>query len=64
MIILSFQLRKIEKAVIDTIETSSQVLFNWFSDNFMKANSSKKVLTKVRNELKRPKTSYNDLKTS
>ena len=56
MIILSFQLRKIEKAVIDTIETSSQVLFNWFSDNFMKANSSKKVLTKVRNELKRPKT--------
>ena len=56
MIILSFQLRKIEKAVIDTIETSSQVLFNRFSDNFMKANSSKKVLTKVRNELKRPKT--------
>ena len=30
--------------VINTIETSSQVLFNWFSDNFMKANSGKSHL--------------------
>ena len=26
------------ETVINTTETSSQVLFNWFSDNFMKAN--------------------------
>ena len=29
---------------INTIETSPQVLFNWFSDNFMKANSGKSHL--------------------
>ena len=43
MITLSIQLRKTETA-INTIETSSQVLFGWFSDNFMKANSSKSHL--------------------
>ena len=30
--------------VINTIETSSQVLFDWFSDNFMKANNCKSHL--------------------
>ena len=43
MVALSIQLRKTE-TVINTIETSSRVLFNWFSDNFMKANSGKSHL--------------------
>ena len=43
MIALSIQLRKTE-TVINTIKTSSHVLFNWFSDNFMNANSSKSPL--------------------
>ena len=43
VITLSIQLRKTE-TVINTIETSSQVLLNWFSDNFMKANSGKSHL--------------------
>ena len=32
------------ETAINTIETSFQVLFNWFSDNFMKANSGKSHL--------------------
>ena len=43
MITLSIQLRKTE-TVINATETSSQVLFDWFSDNFMKANSGKSHL--------------------
>ena len=43
MITLSIQLRKTETA-INTMEISSQVLFDWFSDNFMKANSGKSHL--------------------
>ena len=43
MITLSTQLRKRE-TVISTIETSSQVLFDWFCDNFMKADSDKSHL--------------------
>ena len=36
-----YSAEKNRETVINTIETSSQVLFNWFSDNFMKANSGK-----------------------
>ena len=36
--------QKNRETVINTIETLFQVLFNWFSDNFMKANSSKSHL--------------------
>ena len=36
--------QKNREAVINTIETSSQVVFDWFSDNFMKANSGKRHL--------------------
>ena len=36
--------QKNRETVINTIETSSQVLFDWFSDNFMKANSGKSHL--------------------
>ena len=43
MITLSIQLRKTER-VINTIEASSHVLFDWFSDNFVKANSGKSHL--------------------
>ena len=43
MITLSTQLRKTE-TVINTIETSSQVLFDRFSENFMNANSGKSHL--------------------
>ena len=32
------------ETVINTIETSTQVLFNWFSDTFMKTNSGKSHL--------------------
>ena len=32
------------KIVINTIETLSQILFNWFNDNLMKANSGKNHL--------------------
>ena len=35
---------KNRETVIDTIETSSQVLFNWFSDNSVKADSGKSHL--------------------
>ena len=41
MITLSIQLRK---TVINATETSSQVIFHWFSDNFMKAKSGKNNL--------------------
>ena len=40
MIALSIQLRNRE-TVINTMETLSQVLFNWFSDNFMETNRGK-----------------------
>ena len=43
MVTLSIQLRKRE-TVINTIETQSQDLFNWFSDNIGKANSGKSHL--------------------
>ena len=33
-----------KEKVINTIETSSQIFFNWFSDNFVKANSEKSHL--------------------
>ena len=36
-----YSAQKNRETIINTIETSSQVLFDWFSDNFMKANSSK-----------------------
>ena len=36
--------QKNRETVINTTETSSQVLFDWFSDNFMKANSGKSHL--------------------
>ena len=36
-----YSAEKNREAVINTIEPSSQVLFNWFSENFMKANSDK-----------------------
>ena len=36
--------QKNRETAINTIETSSQVLFDWFSDNFMKANSGKSHL--------------------
>ena len=40
MIALSVQLRNRE-TVINTMETLSQVLLNWFSDNFMESNRGK-----------------------
>ena len=39
-----YSAQKNRETVINTIETSSRVLFNWFSDNFMKANSGKSHL--------------------
>ena len=39
-----YSAEKNRETVINTIETSSQVLFNWFSENFMKANSCKSHL--------------------
>ena len=33
--------QKNRETVINTLETSFQVLFDWFSDSFMKANSGK-----------------------
>ena len=39
-----YSVEKNREAVINTIETSSQILFNWFSDNYMKANSGKSHL--------------------
>ena len=39
-----YSAQKNRVTVINTIETSSQVLFDWFSDNFMKANSGKSHL--------------------
>ena len=39
-----YSAQKNRETVINTIETSSQVLFDWFSDNFMKANSGKSHL--------------------
>ena len=39
-----YSAQKNREAVINTIETSSEVLFDWFSDNFMKANSGKSHL--------------------
>ena len=40
-----YSAQKNRETVINTIETSSQVLFDWFSDNFMKANSGKSHLS-------------------
>ena len=39
-----YSAQKKRVTVINTKETSSQVLFDWFSDNFMKANSGKSHL--------------------
>ena len=39
-----YSAEKNRETVINTIETSSQVLFNWFSENFMKVNSGKSHL--------------------
>ena len=39
-----YSAEKNRETVINTIETSSQVLFNWFSDSFMKTNSRKSHL--------------------
>ena len=39
-----YSAQKNRETAINTIETSSQVLFDWFSDNFMKANSGKSHL--------------------
>ena len=39
-----YSAQKNRETVINTIETWSQVLFDWFSDNFMKANSGKSHL--------------------
>ena len=39
-----YSAEKNKKTVIKSIETSSQVLSNWFNDNFMKANSGKSHL--------------------
>ena len=39
-----YSAQKNRETVINTIETLSQVLFDWFSDNFMKANSGKSHL--------------------
>ena len=39
-----YSAQKNRQTVINTIETSSQVLFNWFSENFMKVNSGKSHL--------------------
>ena len=36
-----YSAEKNRETVINTTETLFQVLFNWFSDNFMKANSGK-----------------------
>ena len=38
-----YSAQKNRETVINTIETLSQVLFNRFSDNFMKANSGMRV---------------------
>ena len=45
-----YSAEKNRETVINTIETSSQVLFNWFSDNFMKANSGKSHLLMIGTE--------------
>ena len=39
-----YSAQKNRQTLINTIETLSQVLFNWLSDNFMKANSGKSHL--------------------
>ena len=39
-----YSVQKNREAVINTIETSLQVLFDWLSDTFMKANSGKSHL--------------------
>ena len=39
-----YSAQKNKETVINTIEISSQVLFDWFSENFMKANSCKSHL--------------------
>ena len=39
-----YSAEKNRETVINTTETSSQVLFNWFSDSFMKINSRKSHL--------------------
>ena len=39
-----YSAQKNRETVINTIETSLQVLFDWFSDNFVKANSGKSHL--------------------
>ena len=39
-----YSAQKNRETVINTIDTFSQVLFDWFSDNFMKANSGKSHL--------------------
>ena len=39
-----YSAQKNGETVTNTIETSSQVLFNWFSNNFMKANNGKNHL--------------------
>ena len=39
-----YSAEKNKKTVIKSIEISSQVLSNWFNDNFMKANSGKSHL--------------------
>ena len=39
-----YSAQKNREIVINTTETSPQVLFDWFTDNFMKANSSKSHL--------------------
>ena len=36
-----YSAQKNKETVVNAIETSSQVLFNWFSDSFMTANSGK-----------------------
>lgn len=43
-IILSIPPRKKQKVAANAIKISSLVLFNWFSDNFMKANSGQSHL--------------------
>ena len=39
-----YSAQKNRETAINTMEISSQVLFDWFSDNFMKANSGKSHL--------------------
>ena len=39
-----YSTQKNRETVINTIGKSSQVLFDWFSDNFMKTNSGKSHL--------------------